>query len=82
MGRPIGPRKVHRYSTDFKLAAVKLSGMPGVQVQTVAAALDVHPFMAGELERLLRSYIPYYNGVRLHSGIGYCSPVDYEARAT
>ena len=38
-----------------------------------------HP---GELERLLRSYIPYYNGVRLHSGIGYCSPVDYEARAT
>ena len=35
-----------------------------------------------ELERLLRSYIPYYNGVRLHSGIGYCSPVDYEARAT
>jgi putative transposase len=31
-----------------------------------------------ELERLLRSYIPYYNGVRLHSGIGYCSPIDYE----
>ena len=26
---------------------------------------------AGEL---LRSYIPYYNGVRLHSGIGYSSP--------
>jgi len=26
-------------------------------------------------------HIPYYNGVRLHSGIGYCSPVDYEAQA-
>jgi len=35
-----------------------------------------------DLEQLLRSYIPYYNGVRLHSGIGYCSPVQYEARAT
>ena len=34
-----------------------------------------------ELEQLLRSYIPSYNGVRLHSGIGYCSPVEYEARA-
>jgi putative transposase len=37
-----------------------------------------HP---AELERLVRSYIPYYNGVRLHSGIGYSSPVDYEALA-
>jgi putative transposase len=34
-----------------------------------------------ELEQRLRSYIPYYNGVRLHSGIGYCSPVEYEAQA-
>jgi transposase InsO family protein len=38
-----------------------------------------HP---AELERLVRSYIPYYNGVRLRSGIGYASPVDYEALAT
>jgi transposase len=36
---------VHRYSVEFKLTAVKLSGMPGVQVQTVADALDIHPFM-------------------------------------
>jgi transposase len=45
VGRPIGPKKVHRYSAEFKLTAVKLSGMPGVQVQTVADALDIHPFM-------------------------------------
>ena len=32
-----------------------------------------------ELGRLLHSYIPYYNRVRLHSGLGYRSPVDYEA---
>ena len=35
-----------------------------------------------ELTRLMRSYVPYYNGVRLHSGIGYSSPIEYEARAT
>jgi transposase-like protein len=45
MGKPIGPKKVHRYSVEFKLTAVKLSGMSGVQVQTVATALDIHPFM-------------------------------------
>jgi transposase InsO family protein len=33
-----------------------------------------------ELARRLRSYIPYYNGVRLHSGIGYRSPIAYEAQ--
>jgi transposase InsO family protein len=27
---------------------------------------------------LLRRYFPYYNRVRLHSGLGYRSPVDYE----
>jgi putative transposase len=34
-----------------------------------------------DLAHVLRSYIPYYNSVRLHSGIGYASPVNYEARA-
>ena len=43
MGRPIGPKKVHRYSIEFKLTAVKLSHMPGVQVQTLAEALNIHP---------------------------------------
>jgi putative transposase len=37
---------------------------------------------AADLGQLLRSYIPDYNGVRLHSGIGYRSPVDYEAQPT
>ena len=40
-----GPRKVFRYSREFKIAAVRLSSTPGVQVQTVAASLDIHPFM-------------------------------------
>lgn len=44
----------------------------------------IHGFMfttAEELAQLLRSYIPYYNGLRLHSALGYRSPIDYEARA-
>src|SRR5262245_12978715 len=45
MGRRIGPKKVHRYGVEFKLTAVKLSHMPGVEVQTVAKALDIHPIM-------------------------------------
>ena len=54
MGRPIGPKKVHRYSTEFKLTAVKLSKMPGVEVQTVAEALDIHPFMLSRWRKEVR----------------------------
>jgi transposase len=36
---------VRRYSAEFKLTAVRLSQQPGIQVQTVAAALAIHPFM-------------------------------------
>ena len=40
-----GPRKVQRYSLEFKLKAVTLSQLKGVEVQAVADALDLHPFM-------------------------------------
>lgn len=40
-----GPRKVQRYSLEFKLKAVKLSQVKGVEVQAVADALEIHPFM-------------------------------------
>ena len=40
-----GPRKIHHYSLEFKLKAVKLSQLKGVEVQAVADALEVHPFM-------------------------------------
>jgi transposase len=40
-----GPRKVSRYGDQFKATAVALSSLPGVLIQDVAAALDIHPFM-------------------------------------
>ena len=40
-----GPRKVQRYSLEFKLKAVKLSQLKGIEVQAVADALEIHPFM-------------------------------------
>lgn len=45
MAKMIGPRKIHSYGNEFKATAVKLSHLPGVQVQDVAEALDIHPFM-------------------------------------
>lgn len=39
------PRAVRKYSDEFKLTAVRLSQQPGLQVQTVAQALEIHPFM-------------------------------------
>ena len=55
MGRPIGPKKVQRYSIEFKLTAVKLSQMPGVEVQTVAEALDIHPIMLSRWRKEVRA---------------------------
>ena len=50
-----GPRRIRKYSKEFKLTAVHLSQQPGIEVQAVAAALDIHPFMLskwrGEVRR-------------------------------
>ncbi len=49
-----GPRKVREYSPEFKLTAVQLSQQPGIQVQAVAAALDIHPFMLSKWRKQVR----------------------------
>jgi transposase len=49
-----GPRAVRAYSDEFKLTAVRLSQQPGVQVQTVAAALEIHPFMLSKWRKDVR----------------------------
>jgi transposase len=54
MARIKGPRKIHRYTAEFKLKAVKLSQIKGVQVQDVAGALDLHPFMLSRWRKEVR----------------------------
>lgn len=53
MARP-GPRRVRRYSDEFKLTAVQLSQQPGIQVRTVAVALAIHPFMLSKWRKEAR----------------------------
>ena len=40
-----GPRKVARYTDEFKVKAVRLTYIDGTEVQEIAHALDIHPFM-------------------------------------
>lgn len=54
MPRPIGPRKIYRYSAEFKATAVALSRLDGVAVQDVARELDIHPFMLSRWRKQAR----------------------------
>ena len=49
-----GPRTVRKYSDAFKLTAVRLSQQPDIQVKTVAAALEIHPFMLSKWRKDVR----------------------------
>lgn len=48
------PRKVNRYSNEFKLTAIKLSGMPGTLIKDVAQTLGIHPFMLSRWKKEYR----------------------------
>jgi transposase len=45
---------VRKYSDEFKLTAVRLGRQPGLQVKTVAAALEIHPFMLSKWRKDVR----------------------------
>jgi hypothetical protein len=120
MPRYNNPRRTWQYTNEFKVKAVQLSLIEGIQVKSVAETLDIHPFMlsrwrkeyrAGqctdnahmesffhsmkaelirgnlfnnvlELRYAVGNYInKYYNAKRLHSGIDYCSPIEYKTLA-
>jgi transposase-like protein len=51
MAAPPGPKKVHRYSLEFKVQAVRLSLHTDIQTQDVAHALDIPFFMLSKLEK-------------------------------
>jgi transposase len=51
MGAPVGPKKVNRYTLEFKIQAVRLANHPDIQTQDVAKALDIHPFMLSKWKK-------------------------------
>ena len=51
MAAPVGPKKVNRYSLEFKIQAVRLASHPEIQTQDVAHALDIHPFMLSKWKK-------------------------------
>jgi transposase len=60
-----GPRKVARYEEQFKATAVKLSALPGVRIQDVAGALDIHPFMLSLWRKQVRDGVIVAKGTKL-----------------
>ena len=64
MPRP-GPRTTYRYSDEFKATAVRLSKLPGVEVQDVAASLYIHPFMLSRWRKQARDGIIVTKDVKL-----------------
>ena len=53
MPRP-GLRTTNKYSDRFKAMAVRLSELPGVEVQDVVESLYIHPFMLSRWRRQAR----------------------------
>lgn len=45
MAARLSRKKLPRYSLEFKVKAVRMTKLPGMEVQTVAEALDIHPVM-------------------------------------
>jgi transposase len=52
MAARLSRKRLPRYSLDFKLKTVKLTQIPGMEVQAVAQALDLHPVMVSRWRRL------------------------------
>ena len=49
-----GPRTTYKYTDHFKATAVRLSELPGVAAQDVAASLYIHPFMLSRWKKEMR----------------------------
>ena len=68
MAKP-GPRTTNRYSAEFKATAVRLSELPGVEVQDVAASLYIHPFMLSRWRRQAREGQIVTKGIEVEKDI-------------
>jgi len=64
-----GPRTTYRYTDDFKATAVRLSQLPGVAVQDVAASLYIHPFMLSRWRKQAREGVIMTKGVAVDKAV-------------
>jgi len=60
-----GPKKIAAYDARFKATAVRLSDLPEVLIQDVAAALDIHPFMLSRWRKQAREGTIVTKGVKI-----------------
>ena len=64
-----GPRTTYKYSDQFKATEVRLSELPGVAVQDVAASLYIHPFMLSRWQRECAVYLGISDRMRNIAGV-------------
>lgn len=68
MPRP-GPRTTGKYSERFKATAVRLSELPGIEVQDVAQSLYIHPFMLSRWRKQAREGRLMTKGVEIEKDV-------------
>jgi len=68
MPRP-GPRTTYKYSETFKATAVRLSELPDVAIQDVAASLYIHPFMLSRWRKEAREGMIMTKGVEVDKAV-------------
>ena len=68
MPRP-GPRTTNKYSEEFKATAVRLSELPGVEIQDVAASLYIHPFMLSRWRKQAREGQIVTKGIEIEKDV-------------
>ena len=68
MPRP-GPRTTAKYSERFKATAVRLSELPGVEVQDVARSLYIYPFMLSRWRKEAREGRIVTKGVEIEKDV-------------
>ena len=64
-----GPRTTFRYTQEFKATAVRLSELPGVAIQDVAASLYIHPFMLSRWRKQAREGLIMTKGVAIDKAV-------------
>ena len=64
-----GPRTTYRYTDDSKATAVRLSQLPGVAAQDVAASLYIHPFMPSRWRKQAREGVTMTKGVAVDKAV-------------